>query len=390
MYCLNIKNCCNYLFKMSRNVSNRRNNQGSMIVRQINVESRESNEPRESLKINKHNVVLNGYLLTNSLNSGHSGNVFKGIHMATCKEVAVKCCTKNKNWIHEVNALNTMNHQNIVSLIGKPVSYTHLPNNIRYSMDNDNTVYLHNGSSLSQTKLFRGSKPVHVLGVEYATHGDLYELFVEKNNEVFSEDAARYIIKELTNALIYALNKGDHGNGISHRDVKLENIFVSKDGTIKLGDWGLCAMNSRKRTCRTSCGTLGYMAPETICRKEYVAEKVDVWALGIILFSCVFGVRPYSEPKQRKQYHNDNKWKDDWLDVMEKENWELWWLSHARENILVNNASDNLKDLIENMFAFKPNERISLLGIACHPWILEKEKRTYTKKDFLSEVGLIE
>jgi serine/threonine protein kinase len=372
---------------MSRNVYNH-TSQGT-IVRQINAESKPN--PHQPLKIKEDHVVLNGYLLTNSLNGGHSGNIFKGIHMTTLKEVAVKCCTKNRNWLHEVNALNTMNHPNIVSLIGKPTPFVRLPSNIRYSMDKDNTVYSYNvPPGGSRKRLVRESKQVHILGVEYAKHGDLYELLIEKNNEVFSEDATRYIIKELTNALLYALNKGDQGNGISHRDVKLENTFVSKDGTIKLGDWGLCAMNSRERTCTTSCGTLGYMAPEMICREEYVAEKVDVWALGIILFSCVFGIRPYKEPKQRKQHHNDNKWKDEWLSAMEKENWEVWWLSHGRDNVPVKNASDNLKDLIENIFAFKSNERISLLGIACHPWILEKEQGKYTKKDFLSDVGLVE
>ena len=385
---LNIRSCCNYLFKMARNAFNSRNNQ-DVIVREINVPVYEPNN-HPSTKY-KDRLVLNGYLLTNSLNSGHSGNVFKGIHMKTNKTVAIKCCSKHKNWIREVNALKTMKHENIVALVGIPIPFTRLPCNIRYSMDKDNTVFAHNGPTTSnsmQKRLIRKSKEVHMLGVEYAEYGDLYEILVDINDGVLNENATRYIIKELTKALIYALHEGDNGNGISHRDVKLENIFISKDGTIKLGDWGLCAMNSRERTCVSSCGTLGYMAPEIICKKKYIAEKIDVWSLGIILFSCVFGTRPYSEPKQRMQYEGDCKWKDGWLGAMENERWNLWWLSHGKENVEVQNASQDLKDLIESIFAFNPNERISLLGIACHPWILEKDSKSYTKKDFLKDIGL--
>lgn len=87
---------------------------------------------------------------------------------------------------------------------------------------------------------------------------------------------------------------------IYHRDIKLENIFM-KDGSIKLADFGAALEGTRRS--EVAIGSLPYAAPEVydmLCRKPgagpYDALAADVWSLGIVLFSLVFGHPPFSRP----------------------------------------------------------------------------------------------
>lgn len=78
-----------------------------------------------------------------------------------------------------------------------------------------------------------------------------------------------------------------HRKGISHRDIKLTNILVSKDLKVKLIDFGF-ADNGGKHL-RAYCGTPSYMAPEIIQKKDYLGVCVDVWALGVVLYKLLTG-----------------------------------------------------------------------------------------------------
>lgn len=81
-----------------------------------------------------------------------------------------------------------------------------------------------------------------------------------------------------------------HENKIIHRDIKSENLLISKDNTIKLCDFGWCAYGIQPRA--TFCGTADYMAPEMSTSETY-NHKVDVWSLGILLYELVHGRPPF-------------------------------------------------------------------------------------------------
>jgi cell cycle serine/threonine-protein kinase CDC5/MSD2 len=90
------------------------------------------------------------------------------------------------------------------------------------------------------------------------------------------EDAASPIFVQLAGAIKYI-----HSQGVMHRDLKLENIFLDKDGNVKVGDFSHAAYTQQNNSARAVCGTLGYMAPEM-----FTGEKgfgVDLWSLGVIL-----------------------------------------------------------------------------------------------------------
>lgn len=77
-----------------------------------------------------------------------------------------------------------------------------------------------------------------------------------------------------------------HKNDIIHRDVKMENIFVDKNGNFKLGDFGVSRVSSGKTTHGTVAGTEDYMAPEML-KKENYSSNVDIYSLGITLYKLL-------------------------------------------------------------------------------------------------------
>lgn len=91
------------------------------------------------------------------------------------------------------------------------------------------------------------------------------------------EDAARPMFVQLAGAIKYI-----HSQGVMHRDLKLENLFLDECGNVKVGDFSHAAYTQQNNSARAACGTLGYMAPEMFTSEEK-GYGVDIWSLGVIL-----------------------------------------------------------------------------------------------------------
>ncbi len=86
-----------------------------------------------------------------------------------------------------------------------------------------------------------------------------------------------------------------HMKNIIHRDFKTQNIFITKDEILKIGDFGISREhNSTTAKQMTSCGTPYFMPPEVIQGKPY-DNKADVWALGVILYELVTFKKPFDD-----------------------------------------------------------------------------------------------
>ncbi|XP_072479452.1 serine/threonine-protein kinase Nek1 isoform X10 [Notamacropus eugenii] len=115
--------------------------------------------------------------------------------------------------------------------------------------------------------------------MDYCEGGDLYKRINAQKGVLFPEDQIMDWFVQICLAL-----KHVHDRKILHRDIKSQNIFLTKDGTIQLGDFGIArVLNSTIELARTCIGTPYYLSPE-ICENKPYNNKSDIWALGCVLY----------------------------------------------------------------------------------------------------------
>ncbi|PIK43637.1 putative ribosomal protein S6 kinase beta-1 [Apostichopus japonicus] len=125
--------------------------------------------------------------------------------------------------------------------------------------------------------------------MEFATHGDLYTLWLLEN--AFQESAVCIYTAEIAMVLEFL-----HNAGIIFRDLKMENILLDHNGHIKLTDFGLSKWLQKNQRTSTICGTLQYMAPEILLEEDYT-HAIDWWSLGVIMYTLLVGRYPIDGAK---------------------------------------------------------------------------------------------
>ncbi|TAQ85598.1 hypothetical protein B7494_g6077 [Chlorociboria aeruginascens] len=175
---------------------------------------------------------------------------------------------------------------------------------------------------------------------EYVNGGQMLDYIISHGR--LKEKQARKFSRQIASALDYC-----HRNSIVHRDLKIENILISKTGDIKIIDFGLSNLFSPRNHLKTFCGSLYFAAPELLQAKEYTGPEVDVWSFGIVLYVLVCGKVPFDDQSMPALHAKIKK------GIVDYPSW----------------LSPECKNLISRMLVTDPGSRASLQEIMNHPWM---------------------
>ncbi|NXN54892.1 MARK2 kinase, partial [Rynchops niger] len=201
---------------------------------------------------------IGNYRLLKTIGKGNFAKVKLARHVLTGKEVAVKIIDKTQlnssslqKLFREVRIMKVLNHPNIVKLFEV--------------IETEKTLYL---------------------VMEYASGGEVFDYLVAHGR--MKEKEARAKFRQIVSAVQYC-----HQKFIVHRDLKAENLLLDADMNIKIADFGFSNEFTFGNKLDTFCGSPPYAAPELFQGKKYDGPEVDVWSLGVILYTLVSGSLPF-------------------------------------------------------------------------------------------------
>jgi len=199
-------------------------------------------------------------------------------------------------------------HQKIMKEPGLPLNIVRLidvcedPNYIyvitEFCQGGDLFSFVHNSHPVYKKKTI-SSPPVQTdnnkMDVEPEVNSDAMDVerFPEENQRWF--DIIRGLYRQLAQCIAWM-----HSKRYCHRDLSLENVLLTKDGTVKVIDFGVCKFYPESNESFTTragfVGKQGYCSPEVYALKGYDGRKADSWSLGVILFLLLTGAPPYRVP----------------------------------------------------------------------------------------------
>ena len=210
-------------------------------------------------------LIDNRYLLKRQIASGGMATIYAGIDTRLDRPVAVKVMHAHlandeafvARFIKEAKATAALSHPNIVSI---------------------------------QDQGWNQGGPPAVFLVMELVEGSTLREFLNENGSLSVEQTIQFITPVLS-----ALSAA-HLIGIIHRDIKPENILISKDGRIKVADFGLARNMTMAQTLTAESsvvlGSVSYLSPEQV-QRGIADARSDVYAIGIVLFEMLLGKKPY-------------------------------------------------------------------------------------------------
>ncbi|XP_072399116.1 serine/threonine-protein kinase MARK2-like isoform X8 [Diabrotica undecimpunctata] len=202
--------------------------------------------------------TIGKYKLLKTIGKGNFAKVKLAKHVPTGKEVAIKIIDKTQltpgslqKLFREVRIMKMLDHPNIVKLF--------------QVIETEKTLYL---------------------VMEYASGGEVFDYLVLHGR--MKEKEARAKFRQIVSAVQYC-----HQKRIIHRDLKAENLLLDSEMNIKIADFGFSNEFTPGNKLDTFCGSPPYAAPELFQGKKYDGPEVDVWSLGVILYTLVSGSLPF-------------------------------------------------------------------------------------------------
>lgn len=242
------------------------------------------------------------FLSVAPLNHGSFGMVFLAKDTVTGDQVAIKCLTKPSS----ADSAGNLSVDDRSEELDYHIRIGSHPNlvNLLHSFETNTHVFL---------------------VLEYCSMGDLYEA-IKHNRGPLETEHVRSFMLQLVSAVEYL-----HSTGLYHRDVKPENIFLTQDGSMKLGDFGLATKGPW--SFEACVGSDRYMAPEQYepTPAGYSPVQADIWSIGICLLNALFSKNPFVTPTESDvlfaDYVRDRESLFDVFPSMSQDTYEI--LSHS-------------------------------------------------------------
>lgn len=209
---------------------------------------------------------IGNYKIIKEIGEGAFGKAYLATHILLNINVVLKCgLIDDPNIVREIYYHKQLKHKNIVSLYEVIKTENHL-----------------------------------WIALEYCQGGELYYYIYEKKR--LELDECRNIFFQIVLGVKYV-----HSLNLSHRDLKLENILLAdqKRTIVKLTDFGFIReFNPQSRKfLSTICGTTVYMAPELLTGQKYSGFAIDIWSMGVILYTMLNGMLPFDDDDEMKIQH---------------------------------------------------------------------------------------
>lgn len=200
--------------------------------------------------------IMERYDVIRTLGKGTGGRVFLAAEKESGKQIAIKEIILDPNKknrtkeavLKEASILAHLKHPHVVSL---------------------------------QESFFNSSEELLFIVQDFCDGGTLHDQIVNaiEKKSPFSEEQIMQWFIQMTMALQHI-----HSKKVLHRDLKSQNVFLTKKGVVKIGDFGIARMMENTfDMAQTCCGTPCYLSPE-LCQDMPYSSKADVWALGCLLF----------------------------------------------------------------------------------------------------------
>ena len=261
------------------------------------------------------------YQIGEQIGKGAIGVVYKGINLETAAMVAFKQISlqnlredEKKSIQMEINLLKKLKHENIV----KYIDYISTENHLNIILE-----YVDSGSLSSIIKKFGP----------------------------FPESLVAIYIKQVLTGLDYL-----HSQGVVHRDIKGANILTTKEGIVKLADFGVATKLNDGEKASSVVGTPYWMAPEIIEMRGHISTSCDIWSVGCTVIELLTGNPPYWDLAQFTA---------------------LFRIVQDEHPLLPNGISENCKDFLLKCFHKEPVLRVDAKTLLKHPWVRSSNNEVY-------------
>ncbi|KAL1806815.1 hypothetical protein ACET3Z_029883 [Daucus carota] len=260
-------------------------------------------------------VIGDKYMLGDEIGRGAHGRVYKALNLENGQFVAVKQVSLEnikdeelKNIMNEIDLLKNLDHKNIVQYLGSSKTESHL----------------------------------HII-LEYVENGSLANIIKSNNFGPLSESLVAVYIAQVLEGLVYL-----HEQGVIHRDIKGANILTTKEGRVKLADFGVATKLTEANINEPSyTGTAYWMAPEVV-NTPGVCVASDIWSVGCTVIELLTGSPPYSGY-------------DPWP--------ALWQIVQVKQPPIPDSLSPAVTDFVHQCFKEDHRQRVDAKTLLSHPWI---------------------